>query len=86
MNLKMDLYQVTEHAQTVMKSLGITYQYAIPQSIADRWDFWNCKNVPSPLPAFLSEITGTPHSYIGYGLSKEMADAIVADAGAEPPA
>lgn len=66
------------HAQEVMRELGIIYQYAVPQSLGDQWHFWNCKNAPSPLPAFLTEIGVDPHEMIGYGLSKEMADSIVA--------
>jgi len=44
------------HAQTVMKELGITYESCRPQSIADQFWFFECKNVPKKLPGFLSEI------------------------------
>ena len=41
------------HAQEVMKKLGITYTVAVPQSIADMWQFWGCENVPDNLHSFL---------------------------------
>lgn len=75
-HLRLDLYQVTEHAQKVMASLGITYQHATPQSMADQWWFWNCENLPAELPPYLSELKTSPHDAIGYGLSKEDADNI----------
>lgn len=78
MNLRLDLYQVTEHAQKVMASLGITYQHATPQSILDSWWFWNCENVPDELPPCLKELKVAPHDAIGWGLSKEDADRIAA--------
>ncbi len=67
------------HAQKVMRELGISYSHSTPQSLGDQWWFWNCKNVPSPLPAYLSELRLDPHESIGYGLSKEDADEIVAE-------
>ncbi len=62
------------HPQEVMRALGITYEHATPQSIADQWWFWNCGNVPAELPMFLSPLTIKPHDAIGNGLSKEYAD------------
>lgn len=56
-----------------MRKLGITYEHATPQSIADCWWFWGCKNVPDPLPAALKTLKVTPREAIGYGLSKEDA-------------
>lgn len=64
------------HPQEVMKSLGITYQHATPQSIADQWWFWNCKNVPDELPRYLSELDVNPQECIGWGLSQELANLI----------
>lgn len=81
MHLRLDLHQVTEHAQKVMAGLGITYQHATPQSMGEQWWFWNCENVPDPLPPFLSELKVKPHDAIGYGLSQEMADRIAAHPG-----
>jgi len=65
------------HPQEVMRALGIAYQHATPQSIADAWWFWNCENVPPELPPYLRELKVKPLDAIGYGLSKEMAEAIV---------
>ena len=72
-NLSLDLYQIECHAQKYMRSLGITYEHATPQSIADCWWFWNCSNVPNPLPAALAILKITPREAIGYGLTKEDA-------------
>jgi hypothetical protein len=72
-NLSLDLYQIECHAQEYMRKLGITYELATPQSIADCWWFWNCKNFPDPLPAALRVLEITPREAVGYGLSNEMA-------------
>ena len=64
------------HPQQVMKELGITYQHATPQSMGDQWWFWNCQNVPEPLPDYITVLDIEPHDAIGWGLSKEMADEI----------
>lgn len=56
-----------------MRKLGITYEHATPQSMGDCWWFWNCKNVPNPLPAALEVLKVAPREAIGYGLSKEKA-------------
>ena len=77
MNLSLDLYAtyaLNLHAQDYMKQLGITYEHATPQSIADCWWFWNCENVPNPLPYGLSVLKIKPSQAIGYGLSKEIAE------------
>ena len=66
----------TKHPQHVMQDLGITYQKAVPQSMSDSWQFWNCENIPDPLPEYLTAHEGDPMEYIGYGLSREMAEAI----------
>lgn len=47
-----------EHPQRVMRDLGITYEKAIPQPIADQWWFINCQNVPDALPKYLTELRG----------------------------
>ena len=44
------------HPQDVMKKLGITYTVAVPQSIADMWQFWGCENVPENLHGFLKVV------------------------------
>jgi len=73
MTANMDCKEM-RHAQIVMKELGISYQHATPQSMSESWQFWNCENVPDPLPPYLSQIDADPLNYIGYGLSK--ADAV----------
>lgn len=39
------------HPQEVMANLGITYERAIPQSIADQWWLLNCEY--KELPAYI---------------------------------
>jgi len=73
-------FNENRHAQTVMRELGITYQHATPQSIADCWWFWNCSDVPTVLPEFLRPLEIDPMKQIGNGLSLEDAQKI---AGAE---
>ncbi len=65
-----------EHPQVQMKNLGITYQQATPQSIADCWWFWNCENVPDVLPEYFRWQEIDPMGCIGYGLSLTMAEKI----------
>lgn len=65
-----------EHPEVIMKKLGITYQHATPQSIADQWWFWNCENVPNPLPEYLTFLNADPKQMIKFGLSKEDAQKI----------
>ena len=64
------------HPQMVMKALGITYQKAVPQSIADGWQFYNCENVPDILPDGIVIKDWDPMEMIGYGLCQEDAEAI----------
>ena len=75
-NLCLSLYEIDCHAQEYMKRLGIEYQRATPQSVIDSWWFWNCTNVPSPLPKGLTVLKTSPREAIGLGLSEEMAYAI----------
>jgi len=77
-HLRLDLYKVRDHAQKVMADLGITYQHATPQSISDSWWFWNCENVPDPLPECLSVLDIRPQEAIGWGLSADDAAKIAA--------
>jgi len=65
----------TRHPQQVMRDLGITYQHAVPQSISDSWEFWNCKNVID-LPSYLTPFDMDPMCRIGRGLSQEDAEKI----------
>lgn len=74
----------SRHAQVVMEELGITYQRATPKSIGDQWWFWNCSNVPDTLPRYLTPLGLSPHDAVGYGLSREMADEILAGKTNQP--
>lgn len=42
--------------QMAMHLMGITYKKASPQSICDQWWFYDCDNLPEPLPSFLTEL------------------------------
>ena len=65
------------HAKEAMEKLGITYQHATPQSMGDCWWFWNCENIPDPLPPYLSYADHLdPMKCIGIGLSQEDAEKI----------
>ena len=81
-DLRYSMYESPEgHPQRVMRNLGITYQDATPQSIADQWWFWNCENVPVPLPRYLTILGLDPMQQIGWGLSKAQAESICAYKG-----
>ena len=67
---------LTAHPQSVMRDLGISYQIATPQRLADQWWFWNCESVPAVLPKYLSPMTVDPASLIGRGLSRGDAETI----------
>jgi hypothetical protein len=62
-----------------MKSLGITYTHSTPQSLGDQWWFWNCENLPDPLPDYLEPLNDSkgnpldPFKCIGWGLSEQEA-------------
>ena len=74
--LRVNYREVTEHAQKIMKDLGITWQVSTAQSITDSYWFWNCENVPGILPKGIDILEKDPMKYIGYGLSKEEAEKI----------
>jgi hypothetical protein len=65
---------VTLHPQNELNRLGITYKYAVPQSVSDCWHFWDCKNVPENLPPYIKNMTTDPASFLGHGLSQAMVD------------
>ncbi len=44
-----------------MRELGITYKDCEPRSLGDDWLFFDCDNVPTQLPPFLS-VTDLPSS------------------------
>lgn len=66
----------TEYPQKVMKELEITYQHATPQSMGEQWWFWNCENIPEPLPPYLKVADWNPMECIGWGLSQKDAEKI----------
>lgn len=72
--LQLDCYYLTTHPQKFMKELGITYKHAVPQSIADCWQFWCCRVSDNiELPEQLKGYVENPIKYAGYGLSDEKA-------------
>ena len=48
------------HPQEVIKALGIEYEQAECFAIADHWVFYNCRNVPDELPAFITICRSKP--------------------------
>lgn len=68
---------VKGHPQEIMRELGITYTHATQNSIADCWLFWNCENIPDPLPKYLEESKANPLNMVGFGLSRKEAEEIV---------
>lgn len=77
-HLVLDLYQIKCHAQEYMEDMGITYQLAVPQSMSDSWWFFNCENIPDPMPDCLRFLTWAPQQCVGRGLSQQNADEIEA--------
>jgi hypothetical protein len=75
-HLRLSTYMINEHPQKLMKRLGITYSHATPQSLGDQWWFWNCENVPEPLPEDFSILDINPMEQVGWGLSQEEAEQI----------
>lgn len=76
-DLFVDLYQCSGHPQQVLATLDIKYQHCTPQSINDSWQFWNCLDVPEELPVGIKKVSYNPLEWVGYGLSKKMADDIL---------
>ena len=71
-------WESNEHPQATMKRLGITYSHATPQTIGDQWWFWNCENVPDPLPEHFSVLgIDNPLEYVGWGISEKTAREIM---------
>lgn len=61
------------HPEEVLHELGITYEQAIPQSMADQWWLFNCQY--GELPSYISEMKcdrwtakqyGLPDSYVNH--------------------
>lgn len=64
------------HAQAMMRELGITYQHGYGNSAFQTWEFWNCENVPSILPCYLSAHDTDPMTRVSRGLNQEQAESI----------
>lgn len=82
-NLRVDLTGAgfagdMRHAQEIMKSLGIEYKLAVPQSIVDSWWFFNCTGDMESLPPYVDELPGNPADMVGYGLASPEAAEIIA--------
>jgi hypothetical protein len=76
--LTVSLYDIDEHAQKFMKRIGAEYGLAVPQSIADCWQFYMCEYDPDKLPDFVCvKNEMNPNSLVGYGLSREDAAHII---------
>lgn len=68
MHLRVDYRGASEagnknHAQAIMRELGITYSHSTPQSLGDQFWFWNCENIPSELPSYISELKADPSKW-----------------------
>lgn len=76
--LIVSMYDIDEHAQKFMRGLGVEYGLAVPQSIADCWQFYMCDYDPNTLPDFVDVRNDIdPMRLVGYGLSQEDAINIV---------
>lgn len=67
---------VTLHAQKQLKELGISYKLAVPQSIADMWQFWLPEGDLDNLPDYIQVSESNPMDHIGYGLSHLQAESL----------
>ena len=70
-----------DHPEKVMRQIGVDYTHSTPQTIYDKWIFWNCRALPriqpEPLPAFLIPLTNKdPFYWVGFGLSLKDAEDI----------
>ena len=50
-------HEESRHPQEVLRSLGIEWDEAIPQSLFDCWIFKGCINVPDNIPSYLKPRT-----------------------------
>lgn len=75
MNLRMNWYHWTEdepYKETIKpKELGIKWEKSVVQTIADQTWFFNCTNVPDPLPNGWEVMDIPLHELIGYGLDED---------------
>lgn len=75
--LTVSIYDINEHAQLFMERHGVNYQLAVPQSIADCWQFYMCEYEQDSLPGFININNNIdPSSRVGYGLSIDEATRI----------
>jgi hypothetical protein len=70
--LIVDLHRCRIHPQELLKQMGIIYQYAVPQSITDSWEFWNPENLPDKLPPMMNLTEANPDKWLNRGLSIDM--------------
>jgi hypothetical protein len=70
--LIVDLNRCRIHPQELLRQMGITYQYAVPQSITDSWEFWSPENVPDKLPPMMNLSEADPGMWLNRGLSIDM--------------
>ena len=81
-DISFDIYASILHPQKVLKDLGVTYQKAVPQSIADCWWFFGVENLPDDLPDDLKrqiEVKdfGDLNRLVGFGLSQDDVDMLL---------
>lgn len=75
--IRVSMYDLDCHAQTLMKNLGITYQLAVPQSLYDCWLFFMCEYDPEKWDDSLTVINELdPFALVGHGLSYKDAENI----------
>ena len=70
-----------DHPEKVMLQIGVDYTHSTPQTIYDKWIFWNCRALPrippGPLPEFLTPLGNQdPFYWVGFGVSRENAEDI----------
>jgi hypothetical protein len=70
--LIVDLHRCRIHPQELLRRMGITYQYAVPQSITNSWEFWNPENLPDTLPDGFLLVDENPNKWLNRGLSIDM--------------
>ena len=61
MKINLDLFGMglsgeNRHPEHVMKSFGMTWEKAVPQSLFDAWQFFGGKNVPDKLPDWITPV------------------------------
>lgn len=67
---------IDEHPVEVMHNLNIKYSHRTPQSMGNRWIFWNCTNLPETLPNYLYSSQFESDDVIGYGLNEKLSNEI----------